>query len=209
MKKQSGWLVRTAVSFAFAGVVLGALTSPSRAVTATFLGTFSLAACPVSCSGSFGPASNETGSINDFYTFTVTGPNALLTIDSVINNYNTTDQQIQSFTIALFHNSGTTSGPTADGLVSTNTGAAPGAPPGLQTASLTASVSSLLDTGQYFLEVTGTTGTTGTQYSGPFKFEPVATTPLPAALPLFAGGLGVLGFLAKRRKRKASAMAPA
>jgi hypothetical protein len=36
--------------------------------------------------------------------------------------------------------------------------------------------------------------------------SPVAT-PLPAALPLFAGGLGVLGFLAKRRKRKSAAAA--
>ena len=32
-----------------------------------------------------------------------------------------------------------------------------------------------------------------------------APTPLPAALPLFATGLGVIGLLAKRRKRKASA----
>ena len=32
-----------------------------------------------------------------------------------------------------------------------------------------------------------------------------ATTPLPAALPLFAGGLGVMGLLARRRKRKAVA----
>jgi hypothetical protein len=32
-----------------------------------------------------------------------------------------------------------------------------------------------------------------------------SATPLPAALPLFAGGLGVIGLLARRRKRKASA----
>jgi hypothetical protein len=32
-----------------------------------------------------------------------------------------------------------------------------------------------------------------------------AATPLPAALPLFATGLGVMGFLARRRKRKGSA----
>jgi hypothetical protein len=31
----------------------------------------------------------------------------------------------------------------------------------------------------------------------------LAATPLPAALPLFAGGLGFVGFLAKRRKRNA------
>jgi hypothetical protein len=33
----------------------------------------------------------------------------------------------------------------------------------------------------------------------------VSSTPLPAALPLFAGGLGMFGLLAGRRKRKASA----
>jgi len=32
-----------------------------------------------------------------------------------------------------------------------------------------------------------------------------ASTPLPAALPLFASGLGVMGFLARRRKRKSAA----
>jgi hypothetical protein len=34
-----------------------------------------------------------------------------------------------------------------------------------------------------------------------------ATTPLPSALPLFAAGLGVVGLLARRRKRKAAALA--
>lgn len=32
--------------------------------------------------------------------------------------------------------------------------------------------------------------------------DSAAATPLPAALPLFAGGLGVIGFLARRRKQK-------
>jgi hypothetical protein len=35
----------------------------------------------------------------------------------------------------------------------------------------------------------------------------LATTPLPAAFPLFAGGLGVVGFLARRKKQKALAAA--
>ena len=44
-------------------------------------------------------------------------------------------------------------------------------------------------------------------YAGSFTLDivnPVAT-PLPATLPLFAGGLGALGLLGWRRKRKAQA----
>jgi hypothetical protein len=37
----------------------------------------------------------------------------------------------------------------------------------------------------------------------------LTTTPLPAALPLFAGVLGLMGFVARRRKRKATAVAAA
>jgi len=42
-----------------------------------------------------------------------------------------------------------------------------------------------------------------------FTFNNVTTTPLPAALPLFAGGLGLVGMFARRRKQKASAIAAA
>ena len=50
------------------------------------------------------------------------------------------------------------------------------------------------------------TGFTSTNY-GASSFSPVTITPLPAALPLFAGGLGALGLLGWRRKRKAAAAA--
>jgi len=40
-------------------------------------------------------------------------------------------------------------------------------------------------------------------------FAPEAATPLPAALPLFAGGLGVMGLLTRRRKRNPAAIAAA
>ena len=43
--------------------------------------------------------------------------------------------------------------------------------------------------------------------SGSFGIQGVAATPLPAALPLFAGGLGALGLLGWRRKRNAKAVA--
>jgi hypothetical protein len=49
------------------------------------------------------------------------------------------------------------------------------------------------------------TGVTFTSASG--EFLTGAATPLPAALPLFASGLGVIGFLAKRRKRKNAELA--
>jgi hypothetical protein len=38
-----------------------------------------------------------------------------------------------------------------------------------------------------------------------FEISGLTATPLPAALPLFAGGLGLMGFLARRRKAKAAA----
>ena len=42
---------------------------------------------------------------------------------------------------------------------------------------------------------------------GQLDYEPVSATPLPAALPLFATGLGAMGLLGWRRKRKAQAAA--
>jgi hypothetical protein len=39
--------------------------------------------------------------------------------------------------------------------------------------------------------------------SSPQDLGYLAATPLPAALPLFAGGLGMVGFLARRKKRNA------
>ena len=50
--------------------------------------------------------------------------------------------------------------------------------------------------------------TWGTGADQSFTLE-IGTTPLPAALPLFATGLGALGLLGWRRKRKAAAIAAA
>lgn len=46
----------------------------------------------------------------------------------------------------------------------------------------------------------------GSQYIN-YAFVEIDTTPLPAALPLFAAGLGVMGLISQRRKRKASTIA--
>jgi len=45
--------------------------------------------------------------------------------------------------------------------------------------------------------------------TGTADYAVVSATPLPAALPMMAGGLGFLGFLSRRRKRKAATVAAA
>jgi hypothetical protein len=53
-------------------------------------------------------------------------------------------------------------------------------------------------------ESSACSGTTGETFGPNFETDP-PTTPLPATLPLFAGGLGLLGFFGRRKKQKASA----
>jgi hypothetical protein len=63
-----------------------------------------------------------------------------------------------------------------------------------------------LGAGNYLQDFTGGSG--GLIVSGPVTFTPVTdgtATPLPATLPLFATGLGALGLLGWRRKRKHAA----
>jgi hypothetical protein len=54
----------------------------------------------------------------------------------------------------------------------------------------------------FFLEVCGLFPCDGRIIAGGSLDSSPATTPLPAALPLFACGLGMLGVLSRRRKRK-------
>jgi hypothetical protein len=46
----------------------------------------------------------------------------------------------------------------------------------------------------------------GSTIDGHVTINDVAATPLPAALPLFASGLGMFGFLVRRKKRNAQAV---
>jgi hypothetical protein len=59
------------------------------------------------------------------------------------------------------------------------------------------SASGGVDNPLFVADVSSTTGNTGG-----IDFAQVSQTPLPAALPLFAGGLGFMGFLGRRRKVK-------
>jgi hypothetical protein len=63
--------------------------------------------------------------------------------------------------------------------------------------------------GRPFAFPLGTFDTTGTSLDitgmAVLEVEQVEATPLPAALPLFAGGLGLLGFFGTKRRRKTAA----
>jgi hypothetical protein len=60
--------------------------------------------------------------------------------------------------------------------------------------------------------VTGTTFSSAALFddgTAAFEYADVTFTPLPAALPLFAGGLGMIGLLGRRRKRQGATALPA
>jgi hypothetical protein len=59
----------------------------------------------------------------------------------------------------------------------------------------------------FFAPVCGLVPCDGRIVAGGSLDEVPAATPLPAALPLFAGGLGMVGLLSRRRKQKADAAA--
>ena len=63
---------------------------------------------------------------------------------------------------------------------------------------VTTFIDTIYDSGLAFAGISVCTGT---------SCNPIGTTPLPAALPLFATGLGAFGLLGWRRKRKAAAVA--
>jgi hypothetical protein len=80
--------------------------------------------------------------------------------------------------------------------------------PGLANVGLTPTFILILETG---LPVDATRyldlGLQAQGYTATFQSDVNGVVPLPAALPLFASGLGALGLLGWRRKRKASAIA--
>ena len=62
----------------------------------------------------------------------------------------------------------------------------------------------IVPTSSPYYDVDAYSGADSAIYEQPFTLtESVSSTPLPAALPMFAGGIGMVGFLARRKKRKA------
>jgi hypothetical protein len=75
---------------------------------------------------------------------------------------------------------------------------------------LAPTVADFVSTGTFYFVNVFFTGDLPTGFSGEWITAftpPPEATPLPAALPLFAGGLGALGLLGWRRKKKAAALA--
>jgi hypothetical protein len=100
---------------------------------------------------------------------------------------------------------------------------------GTVTFDSTGPLPTVLSAGGYLAGTSGTNGVTAAPDNSPGPFfvtigtgtddnlyydvtwtaEVVTATPLPAALPLFAGGLGIIGFVAGLKKRKAAGPAAA
>lgn len=183
---------------AFAGVIFG---DHAKAATINFGGSFSGTAVPIGSppsSETFSGAGSDTTfgpfNITESADFSVSGSSV-----SVSNGSVTFDFTPGGFT-ASFIGSGNVSGSVANvsidftilsGLLSGDTGVMSG----------TGSFDSATDllTVNYSGTITGPGPLLGF-VDGPTV--DVSATPLPATLPLFVSGVGCLGFLVRRRKRK-------
>jgi hypothetical protein len=124
--------------------------------------------------------------LSDFVEFTVSAANGTLVNVDVLNN---PVNDLPSFVAEIFRiTQDTVNGPVVAGSFAANNN--------VDSVSLMGGV-------DYFLELqaTGVNGPIGQS-----NFQ-LATTPLPAALPLFAGGLGLMGWLSRRRKKGNTAQA--
>lgn len=176
-------LMAAAVSFIAAAV-------PAQAAVITDLGLD-----PTSAGGHF---SNSLGSLvggfDDQYTFTLDHV-MTLTIASVTNVFASPTDFISGFTGEVVEGTpppGTLGNVVVIGPVAATLGCGP------ITNCQGFAGSAILGAGSYFLDISGNAeGSSG--YGGNLATF-AAATPLPAAAWLFAGGLGILGFVGCRRK---------
>jgi hypothetical protein len=178
------------------GLMWGVSAVPSAAVicSGTCTTTF------VNGSGNYGdtaPTANFNGGTQflDQYAFTLAGPppSAYSSFtDTIIASTPINDLVLSIFDITTSTTVGSQAGP-AVGV------------PG-ETVILTLT-NALFPGDQYYIQVVGDFGA-GIHYDGTQDITPGTservTTPLPAALPLFAGGLGLLGFWGRRRKGRSA-----
>lgn len=145
---------------------------------------------------------NSTGAISEDYLFQISAP---ASFSAIVSNtfFGDPASEIVGLSLAIFSctscivGPGSTGNPVAGLTLTTST-----APDIFHIASL----SGLLQAGSYFLRVTGTGGS-GAAYGGNVSTAAAAPgpTPIPSTLPLFATGIGAMGLLAWRRKRRVAA----
>jgi len=181
-----------------AAATLIALAMPASAAV---IGTFGIN--PTSAAGAFSNDPNGVGVgglFTDFYTFQLVGGPAFVTVASATNTFAvggvTGPFGIQNFAAAIFETVGVPGG--GDDILKF----------GPQFATLCASGlcqtldgTGLLFPGNYYLQIQGDAGTLA-GYGGNLS---VAETPIPGAVWLFGGGLGLLGMFARGKKKRAQA----
>src|SRR5690349_5105737 len=198
---------KSALLLSGAAFAVLALTQIASASTVNFGGTFSGTA---SASGSF-PSISETfsgsGTDTTFGAFDISESanvdlSGLPTVNISGGNVQFTFLPSLGGFTADFTGTGSASGPTA--TVSLNFNIVSGLLAG-ETGTMSGTGTFNSDTNFLMVNYTGTINGDGTTLG--FVGGPtvdVSSTPLPAALPMFLGGAGLIGLLARRRKQKQS-----
>ena len=184
-------------SITIAAALLCVTALPLRAATAT------IADLGVNPNLSVPSPANSTGApFAEDYLFQLTGPT---TFSAVISNSfaGNPGAEITGLSLAVYSCTvcpvGPYPAPQASGVLVATLNFVLQTLPGV---SHTANLFGSLGAGSYFLEVTGTGGT-GASYGGNVSaIGGRADVPLPAAFPLFASGLGVLGMVMLRRRTR-------
>jgi len=141
-----------------------------------------------------GPA-NTTASFDYVYNFQI---NATSDLDVFGNTYSGPSVGASNATFSLYTGTSTGNSGTAGTLV--------GSAFSFAGQAIQSTIFGGLDAGSYFFEITGSPSTKiGTSYNvtiqAPSSTGPLPAVPEPANMALLAAGLGLLGFMAKRRAR--------
>jgi hypothetical protein len=168
--------------------MLGALSAPA------FAAIIDVGNNPTSATGHFSNAVGG-GPFDDFITFNLTGGPQFLTFASATNDFTGPEDLITGFTGQLFLQVGVPGG--GDDIAQNPAVAAVSCGTGCQVLAGTA----LLNTGNYYLELTGDGGGTA-GYGGDITTRAVPGPIVGAGIPGLIAAAGLMLGLARRRKQK-------